>query len=351
MSFAESDDGHYHHQGGNIMHKLLERQLKLHIDPAEVLPKWQAFLQVVNDAYTQFEEEYIMIEHSLDFTSTELMERNQKLTEALNVLKETQNSLVQVEKMAVLGQLVAGVAHEINTPLGISVTASSYLKDKLEHITTLFQTNALKKSELEDFLMNIGETVNLIGANLLRAANLITSFKQTSADQTSEEKRVIRLQEYLTEVVNSLSPALKKTKLKLQINCLTDLSVDTYPGIVFQIVANLVMNSIMHGFEPQEEGHITLTVTDTDTEIIMDYADTGKGIPEQLHKKIFEPFFTTARNKGGIGLGLNIIYNKIVQTLKGNIICQNKATKGANFIITFPKNLKNESVSKCEIVN
>ena len=261
---------------------------------------------------------------------------NQELNTTLETLRRTQAQLVQSEKMVALGNLVAGVAHEINTPMGVSVTAASYLAQKTKEFRDLYQSDQMKRSDLEKYLNVNDETCQVILVNLDRSANLVKSFKQVAVDQSSEIKRSFKVKEYIDEVLLSLKPNLKKTKLQIDINCDDDLDIDSYPGALSQIITNLVMNSITHAYAENAEGKITFAITQKDQKLTFSYADDGSGITIANKAKIFDPFFTTKRAKGGTGLGLHIVYNIVTQALGGTIECESEPGQGATFIIVFP---------------
>ncbi|WP_252132087.1 ATP-binding protein [Clostridium caldaquaticum] len=266
----------------------------------------------------------------------ELEISNNELIEAMEKLQITQNHIVQSEKMAALGGLVAGVSHEINTPVGVSVTAASHLQEKTKELIDLYHNNSMKKSDFEKYLNITNESADIILSNLQRASELITSFKQVSADQSNEEKRVFKIKEYINQILLSLKPKLKKTKINVKVNCDENLEVYSYPGALSQIVTNFVMNSLFHAFEQGQEGEIEFNIKREESNIIFIYSDNGKGINKNILGKIFDPFFTTKRGKGGTGLGLNIVYNIVIHKLKGTIECESEEGKGTTFKIIFP---------------
>jgi signal transduction histidine kinase len=258
---------------------------------------------------------------------------NQELSQTLDHLRTTQNQLVEAEKMAALGGLVAGVAHEINTPVGVGVTAASLLESKTTTFREIYGSGKMKRSDLEKYLDTAGQSSGIILKNLNRAAELIQSFKQVAVDQSSEEKRIFALKPYLEEILVSLGPKLKRTQHTVEINGDDSLSLDSYPGAFSQIVTNLVMNSLTHAYEPDEQGRLAFDVKQEKGRIIFEYADDGHGIPKENIGKIFDPFFTTKRGQGGSGLGLHIIYNLVTQKLGGTIRCESEIGKGTKFII------------------
>jgi PAS domain S-box-containing protein len=259
------------------------------------------------------------------------------LQESLETLKRTQNQLIQSEKMASLGGLVAGVAHEINTPLGISVTASSFLERKTREIKELFDQNRLKRSDFKKYIEIGLESASSILSNLNRAAELIQSFKQVAVDQTVEEKRPFGLNHYINEVFISLRPRYKRTDHEISINCPDNLELNSYPGVIMQVITNLVMNSLIHGFDGIEKGHISIEIIERDSKVMIVYSDDGRGMNDEQLAKIFDPFFTTKRGQGGTGLGMHIVYNLVTQTLGGEIECNSTPDQGTVFSIRIPK--------------
>lgn len=264
---------------------------------------------------------------------------NRELKFALGQLQQTQRQLVDSEKMAALGSLVAGIAHEINTPLGIGVTAASHLEDETRRLQRLGAEGALRKSDLESYQKDALDSTHLILSNLKRASQLVRGFKQVAVDQTSEEPREIHLKSYLEEILLSLHPTLKKTAHQVEIQCPEDLVLYTYPGAISQIVVNLVMNSLIHAFDGIANGHITLHCEGYDDEWLLLYRDDGVGMSDDIRQRIFDPFFTTKRGQGGSGLGLHIVYNLITQLLKGSLDCISTPGQGVEFQIQLPKRL------------
>ncbi len=262
---------------------------------------------------------------------------NDNLQSALDDLRQAQDQLIESEKMASLGGLVAGVAHEINTPIGICVTASSLLQDAADQLAEKLEQGGMKRSDLDQFLQTNNESSSIILSNLRRAAELVRSFKQVAVDQSSEERRCFGLAEYLDEVLLSLRPNLKKNTHEIVVECDEDIEVDSYPGAFAQVVTNLAMNSLLHAYQEGDNGCLRIQVTeDENGEICLTYSDDGRGIPEEHMGRIFDPFFTTKRGDGGSGLGLNILYNLVTQKLGGTVGCESQPGQGAKFIVKFP---------------
>jgi signal transduction histidine kinase len=183
----------------------------------------------------------------------------------------------------------------------------------------------------------------MILRNLQRADKLVKSFKQVAVDQSSEQRRTINLRHYLDEVLTSLHPALKKTRHEVVVDVPESIVLDTYPGAIYQIIVNLVMNTLLHGFDGIESGAITITARIEGRDWTLDYRDTGKGMSEEVRKRIFEPFFTTRRGQGGSGLGMHIVFNLAHQVLHGNIACESAPGQGVRFVMRCP-------VSEAEVV-
>lgn len=257
-----------------------------------------------------------------------------QLSQALEKIKDTQKQLVEAEKMASLGNLVAGVAHEINTPVGVAVTAVSHMIGTTENIIKNYNDDNISKYELEEYLNDSMETIELLFMNLNKAATLINGFKRVSADMSVEDKRTFNFKKYINDILLSLSPKLKKYKHSIEVFCDEDIEILSYPGVHSQIITNLIINSIMHGYNEDDKGNIKIRVAKDENNIKLIYSDDGKGMDSETKSKIFEPFFTTNRLTG-TGLGLHIVFNLVTQTLKGTIKCESYPNKGTEFIIEF----------------
>lgn len=250
-------------------------------------------------------------------------------------LRKTQNELVQTEKMAALGRLVAGIAHEVNTPIGIGVTAASHLKKEIKNFNESYQNESLTKNAFEDFIDTSLQSSDILLNNLERAANIIQNFKQVSVDQSSDKIRDFFLKEYLDSIVINLKPTLKQSSPLINILCPQSLQIESNPGAFYQIFTNLIMNSMIHGFEDKKNGHIIIEVHPKGNDIEIIYKDNGKGMSKDDLAKIFDPFFTTRRSLGGSGLGTHIIYNLVTQKLHGTITAKSEEGQGLTFIMYF----------------
>ncbi len=254
--------------------------------------------------------------------------------------KELEQKLILSEKMAALGSLVAEATHEINTPLGSGITIASSLSEKTKEMQELFHSGRMKHSDLENYLETGEEVSQILLSNLKRAADLIRSFKIVAVDQCSEEQRRFNLKEYLDEILLSLRPKLKKTRHTVTVNCPDDLEFNTDPGALSQIISNLVINSLVHGFENKKQGEIVIDVRHENNHVILKYSDDGKGIEKNCLAKIFDPFFTTKRENGGSGIGMNIVYKLVTQKLYGHIECESTPSVGTTFTIHIPLTLE-----------
>ena len=280
----------------------------------------------------QTEKELKSLNQNLEKT---VEERTFQLQNNLHQLKSAQQQLINSEKMALMGELVAGVAHEINTPLGIGVTASSALWSKVDEMDQLYQSKNMTEEDFNSFLNYLKESSGLILVNMQRASELIQSFKRVAVDQSSDVTRYINFGSYLKDVVRSLKPQWKKHRVDLEES--ETLEIETTPGVWSQILSNLILNSIHHGFKGSETaGMILISYKVEGKNLELKYRDNGSGIPEDILDKIFEPFFTTNRHEGGSGLGMHIVYNLITYKLKGSITYFSPEDGGAGFKITVP---------------
>lgn len=269
-----------------------------------------------------------------------LRDSNQELLDALEQVHQYQSQVIQSEKMASLGQMVAGIAHEVNTPIGLGVTASTMLSDRIDEIKADLDNKSLSAKKLERFLAESKENTQIIYRNLSRAADLISSFKQVAVDQTADSARLVKLESFVQEVILSLHPTLKKYQHNIVINCDSDLELKTKPGPINQVLINMIMNSLIHAFDTNSNGLITIDISCEHNVCQIKYQDNGKGIEEKIKQRIFDPFVTTKRGEGGSGLGLHLVYNLVTQALGGNINVESELGHGATFHISFPVNVE-----------
>ncbi|MGR8929074.1 MAG: ATP-binding protein [Gammaproteobacteria bacterium] len=276
------------------------------------------------------------LESRVEERTQELRELNTTLQQTVDDLKWTQENLVRSEKLAGLGSLVAGVAHELNTPIGNALTVATTLQDNTQGITDEFRSG-LKRASLENFLVDTGTAGALIVRNLQRAADLITSFKHVAVDQTSENCREFELRTTVEDIIATLAPTLKKTPYRIEVSIPPGIVFNSYPGALGQIITNLINNAIFHGFSDRDHGLMRLSATALQgNKAMLTFEDDGKGMAPETLKRIFDPFFTTRLGQGGSGLGMNIVHNLVTGLLKGSIVAQSIIDKGTQFTIILP---------------
>lgn len=305
-----------------------------------MLERIQEHMQAQTEAETEHKRLAQNLEEKVNQRTQALKEANQELIQTLEKLHQFQRQMVQNEKMASLGDMVAGVAHEVNTPIGLGVTASTMMLDRLKDLKQAFDEKTLKASMLSKFMVEGEENLNIIYRNLNRAAELISSFKQVAVDQSSEQDRAFSFKQLMDEILLSMRPRLKNLHHIIEIDCDPELYIETKAGPINQIMINLIMNSIIHGFEDKEKGLILIQANLIDNnKINITYRDDGKGIPEHMRKRIFDPFVTTKRGQGGSGLGMHLVFNLVTQALNGSISLTSDEGKGVEFHIVFPVRL------------
>ncbi len=269
---------------------------------------------------------------------TTALERQKQAAEvALARQQAMQEELVQAEKLAALGGLVAGIAHEINTPVGVALSAATHLDSETRKTDALYRAGELTEEGLTAYFATAGQASQLLTLNSQRAADLIQSFKQVAVDQTGGERRRFELAAYIDEVLLSLQPRLKKTRIEVDVDCPDELVLDSLPGALSQVLTNLVINSLVHAFEPGQAGRIAIAAAADGDWVEIVYRDDGRGIPAELHGKVFEPFFTTGRASGGSGLGLHIVHNLVTQSLKGTLSVASAPGEGTTFTLRVPR--------------
>jgi len=266
-----------------------------------------------------------------------LEEQNAALENALTSLKDAQGELVRQEKLASLGRLVAGVAHEINTPLGICVTATSHLVEELKLTREDMAAGVLDEDGLNQFFDIIDQSLRIMTTNTQRAAALVRSFKQVAVDQSSDDIRSFNLRKYLDEVLLSLQPKLKGKPIAIEIDCEERIEMASFPGAVSQIVTNMVMNSLVHGYEEGQAGKIKITGKLDGDFVVFEYSDDGVGMDTGTLSQLFDPFFTTKRGSGGSGLGAHILFNLVTGALGGTVKVASAPGMGLHYKLRFPK--------------
>ncbi len=302
-----------------------------------LLERMQDYVQKQRVTEQQHRELNSSLEEMVNQRTLALKDANHELINTLEKLHQYQRQIIENEKMASLGDMVAGVAHEVNTPIGLGVTASTMILDRLAQVQKDFDTKTLKASSLDRFLSESQENLNIIYRNLNRAAELISSFKQVAVDQGSESVRTFCVSQLINEILLSLKPRLKKHRHNINVKCDPTLIVETKAGPINQILINLIINSVVHGFEDVDSGTIDIEADLISVQTLkIVYRDNGQGIPAEIRKRIFDPFVTTKRGQGGSGLGMHLVYNLVTQALNGSISVSSEEGHGVEFIIVFP---------------
>lgn len=305
------------------------------------------FSGVLSDLYGRAMSSYqrAKLEEALRIANTELeqkvAERTQALHDTLQELKDTQAHLIESEKMAALGGLVSGVAHEVNTPLGVAITAMSYIKDEVEQLRGDYQKGCLDEQGFTHFLSEFDSAYGISRSNLERAAKLVSDFKKTAVGQSSNVIESICLKATIDALLTSLHPMYKQLHVQIHLAIPDQLAMVTYSGAIDQILTNLISNSCIHGFQgAEQDNHIYLRVEQVDGHVLIDYRDNGLGMSADVCRRVFEPFYTTNRSDGGSGLGMSITYNLVTQKLKGEICVVGDSDQGAHFQIRLPLTLE-----------
>ena len=312
----------------------------------DITPRKQAeaaLLASNNELERRVEEraqELTIANAELSAVNTELLAANDELLSLNEQLQKTQENLVRSEKMALLARLVAGMAHEINTPVGLCVTLASHLNQINETLLATYQSGAIKRRDLEEYLAEVRQAGCMLLFNSERAADLVRKFKQVSVDQASEAWRSFEVRSYVDDLLMSLSAELKDSGHTVEISIPENLTMDGYPGALAQILTNLLMNSLIHAYIPGQRGILKIAMEQQGDQLCLHYSDDGLGMEPQLLEKIYEPFFTTRRNQGGTGLGLSIVYNLVTQLYGGVIDCRSDLGQGTSFVIFLPLRLK-----------
>jgi len=276
--------------------------------------------------------------------TAKLADSNRQLQQSVDDLTLAKDKIVQSEKMASLGQLVAGVAHEVNTPLGICVTSITALKEKVTDLQRSIDEEKLTKSFLVETLNLLNEYQEIIERSLVKSVDLIRSFKSVAVEQHSDPEVVIPLAKHIRDVVNTVKTMFKQKNYHIKLELDDELKVLTFPSAWNQVITNFLVNSHIHGFDGIKEGEITINLSEKNGFITLLYTDNGKGIPQEVEDKIFEPFVTTKRGQGGSGLGLNIVFNLIDAKLGGTVELL-EVEQGVCFKVKVPINIVAEKPS------
>ena len=300
------------------------------------------YIELMWELKKSIEADFSVIRHNQQLVqaNTQLAQEVQERQAAELRLQNAQHDLAQAEKMAALGGLVAGIAHEINTPVGLGLTGSSHFKYMVEQLETKFRAGQLEEPEFEQFLVDSKQLSHSIFISLEKAAALVKSFKLVAVDQTHDEIRSFQPLTYIQDLLLTHQQTLRRAGVATAVDCPADLVLTSYPGAWSQILSNLISNSLVHGFTPgQTDAQIHIALADTPTESVLTYRDNGRGMDDAVAAKVFDPFFTTNRQGGGTGLGMHVVYNLVSQKLGGRIQLQTAPGQGAVFTCHLPKQL------------
>lgn len=263
-----------------------------------------------------------------------VLNRTSELSKTVKQLQLAQKQLVETEKMAALGSLVAGIAHEVDTPLSVAITTHSIISDEHKLLSNKIASEGLSKKDMMHYFQTVDNVLNMQEDNLIRARDLIEYFKKTAAVQHQLEIESINIKGYFNRVASTLNSILKTKKASLTIFGDENINLSTYPSIHGRILTNLITNSIRHGFIGTEDNRIVINIAKINNIVEVHYQDNGIGLSDEVKNHVFEPFFTTARKNGGIGLGISIVYNLITQKLQGQVFIDEN-NKGACFVYQF----------------
>jgi signal transduction histidine kinase len=300
--------------------------------------------ELVHPINVKSNDEMGLLAQAFNNMSADVHEKNEQLKNSHDKLEElleqqskelesTQVQLIESEKMSSLGELVAGVSHEVSTPIGICITAQSFFIDETKAIRKKFDDGSMAKQDFVNYVETALDTGQILTANLNRTAELIKNFKQVAVDQCIEDLRPFVAYRYIIDLLTTLKPRIKSLKHSIEVVGDEQLVITSLPGAMAQIITNLIMNSIIHGFEDNDAGHIKISVTKAENGMELRYEDDGKGMSEESLEKVFDPFFTTRKGKGGTGLGMNIVYKLITDSLHGSIECKSEIGHGVCFDI------------------
>lgn len=329
------------------------QQQRLILDKTPIYEELTAVVESINLLSAMSENELSLKDkarNELSQTNQQLKQlvnnRSQSLQTAINELKSTieqldcaRSQLIESEKLSTLGSLVAGVAHEVKTPVGLCITTHSFIKDLFQDLQQRFEAGTISQENFAEYIENMEECIDILSKNLQRTATLVESFKHISEDQAGEILRHFNLAEYFTEILSTLTPKLKTNHHLVEIYCPDDIHLNSYPGALSQVIINLIMNSLLHGFEGLEQGTITLSAENTGANVTITYRDDGIGLSKEAEENIFVPFYSSKQGCGGTGLGMHLAQTLVEQTLQGTIQLQ-PSIRGCSFVITIPHTIR-----------
>jgi signal transduction histidine kinase len=272
------------------------------------------------------------------FRTSEALQREKERSEkSLRDLRATQEHLVQAEKLASLGQLVAGVAHEVSTPLGLALTTSTTMEADLQAMADALSGSSVRRSDLTKGIDRLKQGLTLTFQNLHRASEMVHSFRQVAVHQADEDRRTFELKDWLSELMSKLGPLLSHHALTVEVECPPGIELNSYPGALAQVIGNLALNTAGHAYPDKRGGRLVITVSQPDPKSVrLVCADDGVGIPDQLQAHIFDPFVTTSREHGHAGLGLHIAFNLVASSLNGRLRLESKKGPGTQIAIEIP---------------
>ncbi len=310
-------------------------------------PRTQILLTSVSHLYSDLadrNESLVQAQHTLAALNESLElrveERTRELEETHQRLKEEQARVLEAEKMASLGRMVAGFVHEVNTPIGVAVGATSHSSQLVAEIGQLIDQDEVIESDLRERLVMLAEAADLSLSSLRRASAMVQSFKRTAVDQTSDMNRDYDLAEVIEDVQRSMHGAFKNTPIQIEVDCPPKTILFGQAGALIQLLTNLLQNSLIHAFaDGSVAGSIKIRANFDDNRVFLEYVDDGVGMSEAVLKQIFEPFFTTRRGSGGSGLGLYVAYNLAYQALHGSIRCESEPGRGTKFLLEIPRSV------------
>ena len=263
----------------------------------------------------------------------------QRVAERSAQLASMQQKVMDTEKLTSLGSMVAGISHELNTPLGNALTVSTTMEAQVRTLSQRVEAGKLTRSDLSEFLASAADMSALTTQSITRAAGLVTSFKQIAVDQTSEQRRSFQLHQVVADNVAALRPSIRNAGIAIGVNIAAGIACDSYPGPLGQVVTNLLQNAVLHGLDGNKQGSVDITARVTEDLVCLDVYDNGCGMEPHVQARVFEPFFTTRLGKGGSGLGLSVSHRIATSVLGGNLTVQSQPGQGSTFTLTFPKRL------------